>query len=69
MQMIFIGAALLIGSALGFAAIWFLGKWIIAKADEHEALSYARKVQLEATRREQGMHKYCLSDLRPAKKA
>ncbi len=66
MQNIFIGAALLVAAVLGFLAVMAFGKWALRKWDAHEVLSYARKVEREAKRREAAMRRYSMTDLRPA---
>jgi hypothetical protein len=66
MQNLFIGAALLIAAALSFWAVLIFGRWAMRKWDAHEVLSYARKVEREAKRREAAMRRYSMTDLRPA---
>jgi hypothetical protein len=67
MQMIFIGAALLIAAGLSYLAVKHLGRWAVRKLDAHEVLSHARKVNREAERRERAMRKYSMTDLKPVR--
>ena len=69
MQMIFIGVALLVAVVLAFAAVWFLGKWLMRVADAREVISHARNVEREAKRKEEAMRRFAMTDLRPARKS
>lgn len=73
MQNIYLGAALLIAAALAFFAVVKLGNWALKKWDAHAVMSYARKVERQAEsdakRREESMRRYCMDDLRPARKS
>jgi hypothetical protein len=64
MQMIFIVAVV-----LAFAAVWFLGKYLMRVADAHEVINHARNVEREAKRKEEAMRRYAMTDLRPARKS
>jgi hypothetical protein len=73
MQMICIGAALIVAAVLAFVAVVKLGNWALKKWDVHTVMSHSRKVERDAKRREQEredrMRRYVMDDLRPARKS
>lgn len=73
MQMISIGAALLVAAVISFFAVVKLGNWALKKWDAHTVLSHSRNVEREANRRErereEQMRRYVMDDLRPARKS
>lgn len=73
MQMICIGAALLVAALLGFFAVVKLGNWALRKWDAHTVLSHARSVERkaeeDAKQREARMERYVMNSLRPARKS
>lgn len=67
MQMICIGAALLVGSALSFWGFLHAGRWMLRKWDAHTVTSHARKVERESARRAANLARYSMSDFRGTK--
>lgn len=69
MQMIYIGAALLVLAALGFLAVFHGGRWALRKWDAHTVLSHARKVERDAARRAANMARFSMVDFNGVRKS
>ena len=67
MQIAFIGATLLVLSALAFYGVILIGRWALKQYDAQTVISRSRAVERETRRKETALKRYAMDGLRPVK--